>query len=62
MKKLKRKYNKRIKKPIAKYIGDAEVIFRKFKKIVNKGDLMPEISIKEARTRSDFIVINEKED
>jgi len=47
------------KKPIAKYVGDAEVMG--FKKIINKGDLVPEMSIDEARLRKDFIVIN-KED
>lgn len=62
MKKTKRKYIKKIKKPIAKYIGDAEIYFPKFKKIINKDDLMPEISIKEAKVRSDFIVVNERED
>ena len=63
MKKAKRKYIKKIKKPIAKYIGDAEVYFPQFKKIINKGDLVPEMSIDEARVRKDFIVVNEnKED
>jgi len=48
--------------PIAKYIGDAEVYFPQFKKIINKGDLMPEISIREAKARRDFIVLNERKD
>lgn len=62
MKKIKRKYNKKIKKPIAKYIGDAEILFSQFKKIVNKGDLVPEVPLKEARARSDFIIENERKD
>ena len=62
MVKTKRKYVKKIKKPIAKYIGDVEVIISQFKKIINKGDLVPEFPIKEAKARRDFVVINEKED
>lgn len=46
---------------IAQYIGDTEKYFPSFKKIVNKGDLLAEMSIEEAKTRSDFIVVN-KED
>ena len=50
-----------IAKYVAKYVGDAEVMG--FKKIINKGDLVPEMSIDEARKRKDFIVVNEnKED
>ena len=62
MKKVKKKSIKTIAKPIAKYIGDAEVYFPQFKKIINRGDLLPEMPINEARARSDFIVINEEED
>jgi len=62
----KKKINKIVSKPIskliAKYIGDAEVYFPRFKKIVNKGDLIPEISIEEAKKRRDFIVVNERKD
>ena len=64
MKKTKKKSKPIIKpivKYIAKYVGDAEVIG--FKKIINKGDLVPEMPIDEARVRKDFIVVNEnKED
>ena len=66
---MKKKKNSRpIIKPIikyiayvAKYVGDAEVMG--FKKIINKGDLVPEMPIDEARVRKDFIVVNvNKED
>jgi len=68
MKKTKKKSKPIIKptieltaKYIAKYVGDAEVMG--FKKIINKGDLVPEMSIDEARVRKDFIVVNvNKED
>ena len=64
MKKIKKK-SKPIIRPIikyvAKYVGDAEVMG--FKKIINKGDLVLEMSIEEARVRKDFIVVNKnKED
>ena len=62
MKKRKKKSTKKVLKPIAKYVGDAEVYFPLFKKIVNKGDLVPEISIEEAKRRCDFIVVNERKD
>ena len=66
MKKIKKK-SKPIIKPIIKpvekwvamYVGDAEIIG--FKKIINKGDLVPEMPIDEALQRKDFIVIS-KED
>lgn len=48
-------------KPIAKYIGDTEVYFPHFNKIVNKGDLVPEMPIKEAMARRDFTIINKEE-
>jgi len=51
----------RLLKPIAKYIGDMEVYIPAFKKIVNKGDLVPEMPINEASVRKDFIVIYEEE-
>ena len=52
---------KYIAKYVAKYVGDAEVMG--FKKIINKGDLVPEMPIDEARVRKDFIVVNvNKED
>ena len=68
MAKTKRKYvrktkkPKKLKKPIAQYIGGVEVMITQFKKIINKGDLVPEFPIEEARARRDFIVINEEED
>ena len=62
MKRRKKKLTKKVLKPIAKYIGDAEVYFPRFKKIVNKGDLVAEISIEEAKRRRDFIVVNERKD
>ena len=62
MKKIKKKISKIVQMPIAQYIGDAEVYFPQFKKIINKGDLMPEISIREAKARRDFIVLNERKD
>jgi len=46
---------------IIRYIGDAEIYFPKFKIIINKGDLVPEMPIDEARARKDFIV-EERED
>lgn len=52
--------SKLIEKPaikIAKYIGE-ERYFPSFKKIVNKGDLVPEMPLNEAKARRDFIVIN----
>ena len=52
---------KYIAKYVAKYVGDAEVMG--FKKIINKGDLVPGMPIDEARVRKDFIVVNvNKED
>lgn len=48
---------KKSKTLVAKYIGDTEKYFPAFKKIVNKGDFVAEMSIDEAKTRSDFIVI-----
>jgi len=47
---------------VPKYIGDSEVYFPDYKKIINKGDLLPEMSIKEAQARKDFIVINVRKD
>jgi len=64
MKKTKKKSKPIIKpiiEPIAMYVGDAEIIG--FKKIINKGDLVPEMPVDEARLRKDFIVVNvNKED
>ncbi len=49
-------------KLIAKYIGEVEIYFPQFKdKIVNTGDLVPELPIEEAKNRSDFTVIYESE-
>ena len=62
MKKVKKKISKIILKPIAKYIGDVEVYFPQFNKIINKGDLLAEMPLDEARLRGDFIVVNERED
>lgn len=52
---------KTTKKPIAKYIGDTEVYFPHFNKIINKGDLVPEMPIEEAMARRDFTIINKEE-
>jgi hypothetical protein len=63
-KKTKKKIIKRIVKPlkqVAKYIGGKEIYIPDFKKIVNKGDLVPEMSLEEAKTRRDFTIVNEKE-
>ncbi len=67
-KKLKqnKKINKIVKpikpvKLVAKYIGSIEIYFPKFKKIVNKGDLVVELPIEEAKARPDFIVIERKD-
>lgn len=51
----------KIIKEVAKYIGDIELYFPQFRKIVNKGDLLPELPLWEAIERRDFIVI-ESED
>lgn len=56
-----KKIKRKISVPIARYIGNTEIYIPNFKKIVNKGDLVPEMSIEEARQRPDFIVINEEE-
>ena len=59
MKKTKKKSKpiiKYIEKYVAKYVGDAEVMG--FKKIINKGDLVPEMPVDEARLRKDFIVVS----
>lgn len=60
--KIKRKNVKKIKKPIAKYIGDVEILIPQFKKIINKGDTVPGFPIEEAKARRDFIVVNERKD
>jgi len=52
---------RKITRPVAKYIGDSEVYFPSFKKIVNKGDLVEEMPLDEAAKRSDFIVIEREE-
>jgi len=61
MAKKKKEIKKVVLKPVAKYIGDMEIYIPDFKKIVNKGDLVPEMPITEARARRDFIVINEED-
>lgn len=40
---------------VAKYIGDYQVSLNGKK--INKGDIVPEISVDEAKTRADFEVI-----
>lgn len=52
------------KKEIPRYTGEVELYFPEFKKIVKKGDLLPELPIEEAERRSDFEIVksdNEKE-
>jgi hypothetical protein len=46
---------------IPMYVGDTEKYFPAFKKIVNKGDLVAEMPLDEAKARRDFIVINKEE-
>lgn len=46
-----------IKQGIAMYVGQIEKYFPSFKKIVNRGDLVPEMPLEEAKARRDFIVI-----
>ena len=48
-------------KNVAQYIGQPEVYFPGFNKIINHGDLLPELSLKEAESRSDFIVVLRKD-
>jgi len=60
--KTKAKRVKKALKPVAQYIGNVEIYIPQFKKIVNKGDLVPEFPLKEAKARRDFVVINESED
>ena len=60
--KTKIKRVKKAMKPVAQYIGNVEIYIPQFKKIVNKGDLVPEFPIAEARARRDFVVLNESED
>ena len=64
VKKKVKRIRKKIKKgiPIAVYIATNEVMFSDFKKIVNKGDTLLEMPLKEARLRKDFIVRNESGD
>lgn len=45
------------KKQIAKYIGETEVYFPAYKKIVKQFDVLEEMSIEEAKSRDDFIVV-----
>jgi len=59
LKKTKRAKKKKILLPIAVYMGDVEIML--FNKIINKGDYILEMPLKEARARSDFIVKNERE-
>jgi len=56
---LKPEKNKKEVKRIPKYIGDTEVYFPDFGKIVKKGDPLPELSLEEADRRSDFTVVEE---
>ncbi len=44
-------------KGTAMYVGQIEKYFPSFKKIVNKGDLVPEMPLDEAKTRRDFIIV-----
>ena len=64
VKKKVKQTKKKVKKgiPIAVYVGSNEVMFPDFKKIVNKGDSVIEMPLKEARSRRDFIVKNESGD
>ena len=54
-------------KLIPMYIGDCEVYIpydykgKKILKVINKGDLIPEMPIKEAKGRSDITVVYESE-
>ena len=57
-----KKGSRKIKVPTPKYVGTSELYFPQFKKIVNKGDLLPELPLWEARERDDFIVLNDKGD
>ena len=63
---IKIKTVKQVKKklglPIAIYVGETEVYFPDFNKIINKGDVVLEMPLKEARARRDFIVKYESED
>ena len=45
---------------IPKYIGGVELTFPKYKKKINKGDLFPELPIKIATERNDFILIKRR--
>ena len=56
----KKAKKKKILLPIAVYMGDIEIML--FNKIINKGDSVLEMPLKEARARSDFIVVNEMEE
>ena len=56
------KPKKKLGLPIAVYVGDVEIFIPEFKKIVNKGDAVLEMPLKEARARTDFIVKYESED
>jgi len=60
VKNLKKAKKKKILLPIAVYVGDIEIML--FNKIVNKGDSVLEMPLKEARARRDFIVVNEMEE
>ncbi len=64
VKKKVKRTRKKVKKgiPIAVYVGSNEVMFSDFKKIVNKGDTVLEMPLKEARARRDFIVKYESGD
>ena len=57
-----KKIKKKLGIPIAVYVGNVEVYFPDFNKIVNKGDTVLEMPLKEARARRDFIVKYESED
>lgn len=47
-------------KEIPVYIGDVEVYFPAFNKIVKKGDKLPELSVEQAKIRNDFKIIKEE--
>ncbi len=53
-----KEFKESVKVKIAKYIGSKEIYFPSFKKIVNRGDLVPEMPLDEAKGRRDFIVID----
>lgn len=58
----KKKVIKKVLKPVAQYIGNGEKYVPNFKqKLINKGDILPEMPITEAKSRRDFKVIYKEE-